>query len=109
MPKKLVKLPLVEPMKFFALPDASVSAECESQESVTNRIIQHDQRRSLVARGKTGASKGEIDQTHPGEHNLVPGARRGEKGERMDLVGWANLWVQEHSVRERRREQAPEG
>jgi hypothetical protein len=80
MPKKLVNLPLVEPMKFFALPDASISAEFKSQETVTNRIIQRDRRRSLVARGKTGTSKGEIDQTYPSEHNVVLGARRGERG-----------------------------
>jgi hypothetical protein len=80
MPKKLVKLSLVKPMKFFALPDASISAEFKSQESVTNRIIQRDRRQSLVARGKTGTSKGEIDQTYPSEHNVVLGARRGERG-----------------------------
>jgi hypothetical protein len=59
MPKKLVKLPLVEPTKFFASPEASISTEWKSQGSVTNRIIQPDHW-FLGACNKTGAGKGKI-------------------------------------------------
>jgi hypothetical protein len=60
MPKKLVKLPLVEPMKSFELCDASISTEWKSQESVTNRIIQSDHWSSDLC-NKSGPSKGEVD------------------------------------------------
>jgi hypothetical protein len=60
MPKKLDKLPLIEPMKSFELRDASISTKWKSQGSVTNRIIQSDHR-SLIAYTKSGATKGKRD------------------------------------------------
>ena len=60
MPKKLDKLPFVEPTKFFKLRDGSISTERKPQEPVTNRIIQPDHR-SLVAYNKRGAAKGKRD------------------------------------------------
>jgi hypothetical protein len=60
IPKKLDKLPLVEPTKFFELRDGSISTERKPQEPMTNRIIQPNHR-SLVAYNKSGASKGQGD------------------------------------------------
>jgi hypothetical protein len=79
MPKKLDKLPLVEPIKSFELRCASISTEWKLQETVTNRIIQSNHRPSVLG-NRGGASEGEIDQTQPSEHGVAPGARRGERG-----------------------------
>ena len=60
MPRKLVKLPFVEPVKVFELHDTLVSVEWRSKGSVTDRIIQSD-RRSSVGRGWGEADKGKGD------------------------------------------------
>ena len=79
MPKKLDKLPLVEPMKSFGLRYASISTEWESRRSVTNRIIQSNHW-SSVLHNRGEPSEGEIGQTQPSEHGVVPGACTGERG-----------------------------
>ena len=56
IPKKLAKLPLVEPTKSFESRDALISSKQKSQGSITNRIIQSDHW-SLVAYDESGASK----------------------------------------------------
>ena len=77
MPKKLDKLPLVEPMK--SLRCASIFTGWKSQESVTDRIIQSDHW-SLGLCNKSEAGKCETDQTQQSEHSVAPGAYRGERG-----------------------------
>ena len=79
MPKKRVKLPLAEPMKFFESWDTSISAKQKSQGAVTHRIVQPDHR-SSVGCSKGGANKDKISQTQHNEHDVVPGTRRGERG-----------------------------
>ena len=68
MPKNIVKLPLVKPVKSLELRGASVSAD-RSSWSVTNRIVQPNHW-SLAGCGGSGAGEGKGNQTQPNEHGV---------------------------------------
>ena len=61
MPRKLVKLPFVNPVKVFELHYTLVSVEWRLKGSVADRIIQSDQRSSVERISQGGANKGKSD------------------------------------------------